>query len=204
MRIGIYGGSFDPIHIGHLWIGEAAMETLALDELRWIPVAQSPLKGRGPIAADQARLGMLHLALDAVDGHAIDDREIRRGEISYTVDTVGELRSDFPDAEIIMIIGSDSLATMPQWHRPKELLESVIPAVVQRGGEDEIDFSILKDFVSPQRIELFRRHVIAMPVIELSSSEMRERLASGRSIRFRTPRSVEAFIQAENLYRQSE
>ena len=200
MRIGIYGGSFDPIHIGHLWIGEAAMESLSLGELRWIPAAQSPLKGKGPVASDPTRLQMLHLALDALDGHVVDDREIRRGSVSYTVDTVADLQAEFPAAEIVLVIGSDSLATMRQWSRPEDLLSQVILAVVQRGGESEIDFSVLDGLVPPERIELFRRHVIPMPVIELSSSELRDRMAAGRSIRFRTPRSVEALITAEKLY----
>lgn len=204
MRIGIFGGSFDPIHVGHLWIGEAAIESLSLDELRWIPVAESPLKGRGPVASDQSRLQMLHLALDSADEHVVDDREIRRGSTSYTIDTVSELRSEFPEAEILMVIGSDSLATMRQWHRPEELLSQVIPAVVHRGGEREIDFTVLDGLVQPDRIELFREHVIAMPVIELSSSELRDRIAQGRSIRFRTPRSVEALIKAEKLYAAQE
>ena len=200
MRIGIFGGSFDPIHIGHLWIGEAAMESLALDELRWIPAAESPLKGRGPVASGQARLQMLHLALDALDGQIVDDREIRRGSVSYTVDTAVDLRAEFPDAEIVMVIGSDSLATMRKWHAPEQLLSLVTAAVVQRGGESEIDFSVLDGLVEPDRIDLFRQNIIRMPVIELSSSEMRERIAQRRSIRFRTPRSVEALIATEKLY----
>jgi nicotinate-nucleotide adenylyltransferase len=204
MRIGIFGGTFDPIHIGHLWVGEAAKESLSLDELRWIPVAESPLKGRGPIASDQARLQMLHLALDATDGHIVDDREIRRGSISYTLDTVADLAAEFLGAEIVMVIGSDSLASMRQWHQPEMLLSQVVPAVIQRGGETELDFSVLDGLVEPDRINLFRQHVIRMPVIELSSSELRERIAHGRSIRFRTPRSVEALIAAEKLYASKE
>ena len=200
MRIGIFGGSFDPVHIGHLWIGEAAKECLALDALHWIPVAESPLKGRGPLAGDAERVQMLRLALDVDDGHVVDDREIKRGEVSYTVDTARQFASEFPDAELFLVIGSDSLATMGQWHRPKELLSQVVLAVVQRGGEDDLNFDVLAGLTSSDRIDLFRHHVIKMPVIELSSSELRNRIANGRSIRYRTPRAVESLIVAEKLY----
>lgn len=202
MRVGIFGGSFDPIHLGHLWIAEAAKETLALTELRWVPAAQSPLKPSGAVASGPQRLAMLQLALAGWEGNVIDERELRRGEVSYTVDTIRDLRQEFASAELFMILGSDSLASMRDWHRPEELLRLVIPAVVRRGGEPEPDFSVLDGLVEPQRIERFRQCVIPMPLIEISSTELRQRIAQGRSIRFRTPRAVEAYIQAERLYRE--
>ncbi|QDT08740.1 nicotinate (nicotinamide) nucleotide adenylyltransferase [Planctomycetes bacterium K23_9] len=201
MRIGIFGGSFDPVHYGHLWIAEMALEQLELDEIRWIPAAQSPLKPGGAIAKSEDRLRMLSLATAGATGHVVDDREIRRGEVSYTIDTVNELLQESPDAQILMVIGSDSLASMRQWHQPEELLGKVVPAVVQRGGEADIDFSVLDGLADADRIELFSQNVIAMPEIELSSSELRSRIAAGKSIRFRLPRSVEAMIAASELYR---
>ena len=200
MRIGIFGGSFDPVHYGHLWIAQSALESLELSEIHWIPAAQSPLKPGGPVAPAEDRLQMLKLAIGGAEQHVVDDREIRRGEISYTVDTVNELLHENPDAQILMVIGSDSLASMEKWHEPKQLLEKVIPAVVQRGGDPDIDFGVLKDLVTPERIELFRKHVIKMPVIELSSSDLRERIGAGKGIRFRVPRAVEAMIAANKIY----
>ena len=141
MRIGIFGGSFDPVHIGHLWIAESALESLQLNEIRWIPAATSPLKRHGPIASDQDRLQMLRLAVAGADQHIVDDREIVRGEISYTVDTVSAIREDFPAAEIFLVLGSDSLASFQKWHQASKLLELVTLAVVQRGGQPPIDFS---------------------------------------------------------------
>jgi len=200
MRVGVFGGSFDPIHLGHLWIAEAARETLALSQIRWVPAAQSPLKPDGPIASGSQRVTMLQLALAGLEGHQIDERELFRGDVSYTVDTIRELRNEFPGVEWLMIIGGDSLATMRQWHQPELLLQMAIPAVVHRGGEPEPDFSVLQGIASEERIRMFRNNVIPMPLIEISSSELRQRVAQGRSIRFRTPRAVEAFIQAERLY----
>lgn len=200
MRIGVFGGSFDPVHLGHLWIAEAAREALELSELRWVPAAQSPLKPSGTIASASQRVTMLQLALAGWEGHLIDDRELRRGEVSYTVDTMRELRNELPDVEWFLILGSDSLASIRQWHEPEKLLQLAVLAVVRRGGDPEPDYSVLKGLVEEERIERFRKSVIPMPLIEISSSEIRRRVAQGRSIRFRTPRAVEAFIQAEQLY----
>jgi nicotinate-nucleotide adenylyltransferase len=201
MRIGVFGGSFDPVHIGHLWIAEAALESLELAEIRWIPTAVSPLKPEGPVASDEHRLQMLRLAVSGCDEYVIDDREIRRGKLSYTVETVEELRAEHPETEIVIIIGSDSLATIPQWRDAERLLRLALPAVVQRGGWEEPDFSVLEGLVDQDRIDRIRHCVIPMPLIEVSSREMRARVAAGRSLRFRTPRAVESLIKAEGIYR---
>lgn len=203
MRLGIFGGSFDPVHIGHLWIAEAAVESLGLERIDWIPAATSPLKPDGPIASSEDRLAMLRLAVAGDTKHRIDDREVRRGDTSYTVDTVAEIRSEQRDAEIFFIIGSDSLATIRAWKDPGKLLESAIPAVVQRGGDTDIDFSVLEGLVDSSRIERIRQSVIRMPVIEVSSSELRQRVREKRSIRYRLPRAVEAMIVANGLYRSA-
>lgn len=201
MRIGIFGGSFDPVHLGHLWIAEAAMQDLSLDQLRWIPVATSPLKRKGPVAENHQRLEMLRLAISGRDGFVLDDCEIRRDGVSFTVDTVGHLQASFPGNEWYLIIGSDSLATMNEWHQPSKLLEQVTLAVVQRGGDPDVDFSVLDELTSPERIALFRSSVIQMSVIEISSSEIREAVGQGRAVRYKVPRAVEAYIENEQLYR---
>ena len=199
-RIGILGGSFDPVHLGHLWIAESARETLSLDQIRWIPAATSPLKRQGPVASNEQRLQMLQLAIAGCPSFVVDDRELRRGEISYTVDTLAELRAEFPADDLFLIIGSDSLASIEQWRQPERLLQMATIVVVQRGGEPPIDFSVLKDLASAQQIQAAREHVLPMPIIELSSSDLRARVATGRSIRFRVPRPVEALIAAERIY----
>ena len=151
MRIGIFGGSFDPVHIGHLWIAESALEKLRLDEVRWIPAATSPLKQHGPVATDEDRLQMVRLAVSGSSKHVVDDREIVRGDVSYTVDTLDQITSENPDAEIFLIIGSDSLASFGKWHEPERLLTLASLAVVQRGGERSVDFSVL-DGLAVQKI----------------------------------------------------
>jgi nicotinate-nucleotide adenylyltransferase len=200
MRIGIFGGSFDPVHLGHLWIGEAATEKLTLDRLLWIPSATQPLKPNGPVAGAEDRLEMLRLAISGRFGHQVDDREIRRAGISYSVDTVAELKNENPDADLFFIIGSDSLSSIERWHQPARLLSLATLSVVQRGGEEPVDFSVLQGLVDQVRIDLFRRCVIEMPVIEISSSEIRSRAGQGRGIRHLVPRAVEAYLAAHPIY----
>lgn len=201
MRIGILGGSFDPPHIGHLWIAEAVRETLKLDEIRWIPAAISPLKPGGPVASNEQRRQMVALAISGCSEYLVDDRELNRGDVSFTVDTLQSLTTEFPTAEFFLIMGSDSLASLQQWHQPERLLELATLVVLQRGAEDDIDFNVLSGFAGETQIERIRESQVSMPLIELSSSEIRARLRNGQSIRFRTCRSVEAYIRAEKLYR---
>ena len=200
MRIGIFGGSFDPVHLAHLWIGQAAWESLSLDRLLWIPSRTQPLKPNGPVASNSQRTEMLRLALAGRSGFEVDEREIRREGVSYSVDTVAELKSEFPRDDLFLIVGSDSLASMRQWHAPEKLLNLASLAVVQRGGETEIDFTVLSGMVSEERIAEFRSLVIPMPLIEISSSEIRLRVEQGRSIRYLVPHPVESYIGANQLY----
>jgi nicotinate-nucleotide adenylyltransferase len=200
MRIGILGGSFDPPHIGHLWIAEAVRESLKLDEIRWIPAAISPLKPGGPVASNEQRKQMVALAVSGCQCYPVDDRELIRGDVSYTVDTLQGLKTEFSNAEFFLIIGSDSLASIRQWHQPERLLELVTLVVLQRGADADVDFDVLSGLASETQIQRIRKSQVSMPLIELSSSQIRERVRNGQSIRFRTPRSVEAFIKAEKLY----
>ncbi len=200
MRIGVFGGSFDPVHIGHLWIAESAAESLGLDQVRWIPAATSPLKPEGPQASAELRTQMLRLALAGSPTHIVDDREIRRGDVSYTIDTLGSLRDEFPGDELFLIIGSDSLATLEKWRRPEEILALAKLAVIQRAADPPIDASVITRVSGDSASTEANCIAVPVPQIEISSGELRERVRTGKSIRYRTPRAVEALIQAERLY----
>ena len=199
-RIGIFGGSFDPVHLGHLWIAEAARSELDLNQVVWIPASTSPLKPRGPVASDEHRLGMVRLAISSNPNFALDDREITRGEISYTVDTIEEIKNERPDDELFLIIGSDSLASLDRWHQPTRLLDMITLAVIQRGGDPAIDFAILQDLTTMDRIQAIRQSIVPMPVIQVSSTQLRKRVLANQSIRYQVPAAVEAFIQSQVPY----
>ncbi|MBB3208393.1 nicotinate-nucleotide adenylyltransferase [Rhodopirellula rubra] len=202
--IGIYGGSFDPVHLGHLWIAESALEQLPIEEVRWIPAATSPLKESGAVASDSQRLRMLRLALSGQTGHVIDTRELDRDGISFTVDTLEQLSKQFAEQRLFLIIGADSLASFDRWKTPARILELCTLAVVARGGMAPPDYRILDGFASEEKVRQCADAEIAMPVIEISSRDMRDRVKRSRSIRFRVPHAVAAYIRQESLYRSSE
>jgi nicotinate-nucleotide adenylyltransferase len=214
MRVAIYGGSFDPVHLGHLWVAQNCAEKLRLDQVIFMPAATSPLKPHGPVASNEDRLMMLRLALAGgpqvglggqtpPSGDAallIDDRELRRGGKSYTIDTVEEIKLQRPDDTLFLLVGSDAFAAIGQWHRPEELLAMVTPVVFRRGGDPPIDWSVLENLVSTSRIGEIQAASVAIPMIEISSGDIRQRIAEGRSIRFLVSPSVAALIRANSLY----
>ncbi|MFG0287542.1 MAG: nicotinate-nucleotide adenylyltransferase [Rhodopirellula sp. JB044] len=202
--VAIYGGSFDPVHIGHLWIAEYALEQLPVDEVRWVPAATSPLKESGTVATDDQRIDMLRLVLSGQNGHVIDTREIDRSGVSFTVDTLEQLSSEHPNRRLFLVIGGDSLASFDRWKQPRRILELCTLAVVARGGMPSPDYTVLNDFAPAQKVSECRDAEIDMPQIEISSRDLRDRVLHSRSIRFRVPHAVEAFIQHEGLYRSAE
>ncbi|MEX2188391.1 MAG: nicotinate-nucleotide adenylyltransferase [Pirellulales bacterium] len=202
MRLGIFGGTFDPVHYGHLLLAEWCREACALDEVWFIPAAIAPHKQHQSAATAADRIEMLRLASGGYPAMFVSPMEIERGGVSYTVDTLAEIRARRGDAELFLLMGSDSLADLIHWREPERICELSLPVVVHRGGTPEPDFGPLAAIVSPERIDAIRKHVVAMPQVELSSSEIRRRAAEGKSIRFQTPRAVEAYIESHGLYRQ--
>jgi nicotinate-nucleotide adenylyltransferase len=206
MKVAIYGGSFDPVHFGHLWVAQHAGERLGLDEVIFVPAATSPLKPHGPVASDAQRLMMLKLAIGGSQPHdsgvrmTIDDCEIRRGGKSYTIDTVDQMRAARPDDQWFLLVGSDAFAAIRKWHRPEELLRSIIPVVFRRAGDPPIAWETLDGLVTPERAEIIRDHSLTLPMIEVSSADIRRRVAEGSSIRFLVPSPVAALIRGESLY----
>ncbi|MCC9657173.1 nicotinate (nicotinamide) nucleotide adenylyltransferase [Rhodopirellula halodulae] len=200
--IGILGGSFDPVHMGHLWMAESALEQLPIEHVRWIPAATSPLKPHGPVASNEQRLQMLRLALSGQEGHVIDDWELQQDGISFTRLTLEHLHQRFPDRPLYLIIGADSLASFDRWRDPERILELCHLAVIARGGQAQPDYSILNAMAAPDRLQTIRESQILMPQIEISSSDLRDRVCSGRSIRFQVPHPVRTLISQEKLYQE--
>ena len=196
MRIGVYGGTFDPIHLGHLILAEACREACDLDRV-WFVVAGAPphkAAGRTDVAH---RLEMARLAVAGHPAFEVSDREARRPGPHYSVETLEAIRRDHPDDDLSFLIGGDSLVDLPQWRAPGRILGLATLVVANRAGFDPAPPSISPD---PEHPPLPIRHV-AIPPIGVASSDLRRRLAAGQSIRYQVPRAVEAYIDAHQLYR---
>lgn len=201
MRLGLFGGSFDPVHFGHLLLAESAREQCRLDRILFLPAAVPPHKQGQPAAAVRRRIEMLQLAIGGHEAFAVSDIEAQRGGISYTIDTLRYFRQDDPEADLFFLMGADMLHDLPNWREAEEVCRLAIPVVVRRPATPEPDFSVLRGVTTSDRIELFREHQVEMPQIGISSTEIRRRIAAGCSIRYWTPRAVEKFIQTHGLYR---
>ena len=145
---------------------------------------------------------MLHLATAGHEQFRISRWEIDRGGVSYTVDTLAHYRTEDPDGELFLLVGADMLHDLPHWYDASRVCELATVVGVGRAGVGEPDFACLAPVAPQERIDLFRRHQVEMPQIGLSSSEIRQRVAAGQSIRYRTPRAVEKYIETHGLYRQ--
>jgi nicotinate-nucleotide adenylyltransferase len=203
MRLGLYGGSFDPVHYGHLLLAECCREQLALDEVWLVPAAISPHKQARQPAPAKARLEMLELALSGHERLKASSLELDRGGVSYTVDTLTALRAQFPAAELFLLLGADALFDLPTRREPARICELALPAVVRRGGAAEPDFEVLAGLVSAERLRQIQAAQVEMPLIELSSTDLRRRAREGKSLRYRTPRAVERYIETQRLYRET-
>lgn len=197
IKVGIMGGTFDPIHYGHLLAAERARESCGLDEIWFIPSFQPPLKENDPNADVDARLEMVYRAIDFQPHFRAMDIELERGGTSYSIDTVQALQELYPGRAFSYIIGSDRVNDLPQWHRIQELAEIVSFIGVERPGES-IDVSLLPSYI------VDRLTVIGMPLVDISSTEIRQRQADKRSIRFMVPEKVYSFIRRNSLYEKPE
>jgi nicotinate-nucleotide adenylyltransferase len=195
MRLGLFGGSFDPPHVGHLLMAQDALDALALDRLLVIPAAQQPLKPEDQTVAAH-RLAMVRACFEGVPGVEVDPVEIVRGGLSYMVDTVEEVRRRSPDALLHLLVGSDVVPTLPRWQDVDRLLRMVQLVVLSR---DVADASAGAELVVHGGVVARR---LATRRVDVSSTEIRARVRSGRSIRGFVPDAVATYIASTGLYRE--
>jgi len=184
-KIAIYGGTFDPVHHAHLILARHAIETLGLDKVILVPAAISPLKKAAPVASGEVRLAMLQAAIKGEPEFEVDECELLRPPPSYTIDTVEEIRRRECDAAIYCLIGEDNVEQLPQWHRFAELEKMIAFVVLDRSGKQP-----------SHSYQLIHRR------IDISATEIRQRVARQESIRYLVPDSVDEIIQHEKLYRE--
>lgn len=190
-RCGLFGGTFDPVHTGHLLLAERAREDLDLDTVLFVPANVSPHKFDGrEISSGDIRLEMLQLAVSGNPHFLLSRIELDRPGLSYTRDTLESLVGEYPDTDFVLLMGSDNARDFRSWREPARILELASIAVWERPGE----------YFWP---EIYPDHIarkIPAPLMELSSTEIRNRTAQGRSIRYMTPDVVVKFIQSHGLY----
>jgi nicotinate-nucleotide adenylyltransferase len=198
-RIGVFGGSFDPVHLGHLTIAQDALEQLELDRLIFMPAAVPPHKQTRRLADGVHRLAMLQLAVESNLRFEASDLELRRGGVSYTFDTLTEVQAQHPAAQLFFVIGLDSLAELHLWRNIDALLERWTVVPFARGGEDPEKVAERIQLSGVWKTRLLAR-LIRIHEVEISSSEVRMRLAEGLSIRYLVPPEVEMYIAEHGIY----
>ena len=203
MRLGIFGGTFDPVHYGHLLLAECCREQAQLDEVWFVPAAIAPHKSDRPPTPPAARVEMLELAIGGNEQFSLCLIEVEHKGVNFTVDTLKEIKAAQPESELFFLMGADSLVDLPTWRDPEGICELATPLVVARPGSAAPDFDCLKEIVSPERLAVMRDSVVEMPLMGISSTEIRTRAARGQSIRYRTPAAVATYIENAELYRDS-
>lgn len=191
MKVGLLGGMFDPIHIGHLRAAEIVREALALDEVIFVPAGRPPHRGQ-PAAAGLDRYAMVALATAAQRAFVPSDVELAREGPSYTVETVALIRKQRPGVDVVLIVGSDNLPMIADWREPERLLELCTVAVVERPGSIPAPAGTLP----PERV-----HRVEGTALPIASRDLRERIRAGRSVRHLVPGGVADYIEKRGLYR---
>ncbi len=189
MRIGIFGGSFDPIHRGHIIVAAAAANALGLDRVWFVPARSQPFKGEGHVAAPHHRVEMVRRAIAADPRFLVDDREVGRSGPSYTIDTLQAIRTDRPKDELFLLVGADAARDFPAWRDAKKIARLAHVVVLTRPG------------VEPLHDHLIER-ILLVPAVEISASEVRQRVSRNESIRHLVPPAVADYIGQHGLYRR--
>ena len=191
MKLGLLGGMFDPIHIGHLRAAEIVREALALEEVVFVPTGRPPHRGQ-PAAAGLDRYAMVALATAAERAFVPSDVELVREGPSYTVETVALIRKQRPGVDVVLIVGSDNLPMIADWREPERLLELCTVAVVERPGSIPAPAGTLP----AERV-----HRVEGTALPIASRDLRERIRAGRSVRHLVPGGVADYIEKRGLYR---
>lgn len=192
MRIGVFGGTFDPPHLGHLILAEHAAAELTLDRILFTPANISPFKREAPSQPVELRCELVELAIVGNGSFSCEYAEAQRGSVSYTVDTVRDVAARHPGAQMFVLMGADSFADFPRWKEPAEIVRLAKIGVALRPG-------IRLDLAKHPFGEYAQ--VFPMPLLDISSSDIRRRVREGKSVRYILPWTVQTFIEANGLYK---
>jgi nicotinate-nucleotide adenylyltransferase len=210
--IGIFGGTFDPIHFGHLRTAFELWQELRLDEVRFVPTGSPPHREQ-PIADAGLRLAMVRAAIADQPGFTVDDREVRREGMSYSVDTLGELRREHPQRALCLILGMDAFLSLPNWHRWREILDLAHVVVAHRPGWKAPAMGPLGELMVERGTGAVRDlhsqpagriHIHGVTQLEISSTDLRNIITSGRDPRFLVPDAVRDIMRETQCYARSQ
>jgi len=200
IRIGVLGGSFNPIHMGHLLLAQSAVDSFDLDKVLFMPCNIQPLKGEMMLVSSEHRVAMIEEAIIDNLQFELLDIEIARGGSSYAIDSMREIHAFYPDAEIFFIVGADTLPELYRWHDIYSLLDLTQFAIFSRPGQNFDDFSSEKLKLDDPWPAKLLKNVAQGRMIDISSSDIRHRVAEGMSIGYLVPSLVEMYIAEHNLY----
>jgi len=196
VRIGVFGGTFDPVHLGHLILAEQCREQGRLDQVWFVPAARPPHKLQGELSPFAQRVEMLNLALAGQAAFRVEELERDRPGPGYTAVTLEELQQRHPEHEWFLVVGGDALRDLPGWYQPERIVARAELLVMPRPGVDLPPVEELPAKLGPAA----RVQVADVPLIGISSTELRQRIREGRSVRYLVPRAVEAYIRDKRLY----
>lgn len=200
----LFGGSFDPVHHGHLIIARAVAETLGVDRVILLPAGRAPHKPGGAVASGADRAAMVHRAIEDDPLFALDSHDLDCDGPCYTVRTVEHFRTLLgPAADLFWLIGADSLLELHEWYQPARIARACRIVTAARPGFDPGPLHALRTMLDPDRFDWIRRDILPTPRIDISATDIRHRVATGQSIRYLTPRSVEQYINDRSLYQSS-
>ena len=200
-KLVLFGGTFDPIHLGHTVVAAAAAEHIGAEKVVFIPTKRSPLKDSLPAASDEDRFAMIALAIADDKKFQLSDCELKRDEPSYTLETVRQFQADYGSGtSIYWLAGADSIDELPRWYGIVELIDECNLSVMFRAGCEPPDFARFAAIWGSQRIEKLKQNVIKTPLIDISSTEIRNRLATGRDVTNMLHTLVAEYIREHGLY----
>jgi nicotinate-nucleotide adenylyltransferase len=203
-KLALFGGTFDPIHLGHTAVAQSAGEQIDADRVIFVPARCSPLKGFFPVASDEDRLAMIRLAMRGHETFDVSDWELRRAAPSYTLDTVRHFQQLYgPETAIHWLLGADAVNDLIHWYRIDELIDACNLTIMYRGGYGVPTFEKYVSLWSAEKIEKLRANVVQTPSIDISSTEVRRRLAAGEDVRNLLHPDVIDYIRKHGLYRRA-
>lgn len=201
-KIALFGGTFDPVHLGHVIVAADAIELIGAEKIVFIPAKRSPLKGFLPIANDNDRLEMIALATAHENKFEVSDYELKRPAPSYTIETVKKFQADFGGNTLIYwLIGADSIGDLEYWHKIVELIDICNITTIYRAGFEPPDFSRFEKVWGRERVEKLQRNIVETSLVNISSTEIRNRLAADRDVIDMLHPAVADYINEHNLYR---